>query len=395
MLSSIGSATATIKNNNILNTQGNGQASSGGLSSSQVGYGILNLASGMSLDIAENYFSGNLKGECTDSMASSVSFMIQRVGENGASIIGNLPGIPRVNQNGATVPETITSIFDILHVKFVSTGITNQQDAQIQYSVQKTTMGDIAGGIKIVGFKNQIIIDNQTYIPDENSAIVKYNAVMAPRFDFWNVVNDKIDNRVTVTIEDGTAKARLDVTMKWYTVSVNQKTKAFKKDYHVSTASFNDTAQAPQILRKQHNVTGYVDVYPSETYPVTQVNVPHNDFTQRIEYRYGNTIAVHTFLVGEQEEGDKGIKHTIYSRVNRWDGNLSCMDNEFIIDGPFNTTELSMTYYTPYKAINVTDIKVNVHELQTDTWKVPQLGFILRLFFMLLILLILFRIIFF
>ena len=82
------------------------------------------------------------------------------------------------------------------------------------------------------------------------------------------------------------------------------------------------------------------------------------------------------------------------TRVDRWDGNLSYMANEFVINGPFNPTELSITYYSPYEIVNVTNIRVKVHELQKDTWQVPQIDFILKLFLMLLVLAILYKIVF-
>lgn len=293
-----------------------------------------------------------------------------------------------------TSKKVFSSIFDILNVKFQNSGFTDQQDESIQYSVQKTTIGDIAGGIKIVGFKNQIIIDNQTYIPDKNSTIVKYAAVMAPGIDFWNTEIDKTDPKVTVSIKDGKADAHLDVTMRWYTVSTNQKTKAVKKTYHTSTASFNDSCPAPGVLPKVQNVMAYVDVYPSETFPKFTINVLHDRITQRIEYKYENIQATHTFLIGEKQTDDKGIEHTFYTRCNRWDGNSSSMADEFIINGPFNPTDLSLTYHTPYEDIQVTDVRVTVHDLKKDTWQVPMLGLIARLIFMLFILFMIYRVVF-
>ena len=296
-----------------------------------------------------------------------------------------------------TSKKIFSNIFDILNVNFQNSGYTNQQDESIQYSVQKTTVGDIAGDVKIVGFRNQIIIDNKTYIPDENSAIVKYTAVMVNSLDFWNRGTDKTNPKVTVSIKNGMAESRLDVIMRWYTVSSitgKDGKKTTKKDFHTSTASFNDSCQAPDILPKAQNITAYIDVYPSETYPKFTINVPHNEMTQKIEYRYENIQATHTFLIGEKQADDKGIEHTYYTRCNRWDGNSSSMADEFIINGPFNPSDLFLTYHTPYEDIKISDVRVNVHELQKDTWQVPMLGLIARLIFMLFILFMLYRITF-
>jgi len=118
VLSSLGSATAIIKNNNIVNTKGKGQSTQGGLPSDDLGYGIFNAESEMSLTVIGNYFSGNLKADSNVPCLDNSPSMIIGAGGNGNSIIGNLP-IPNVNQEGATVPERITSIFDILNMNFV------------------------------------------------------------------------------------------------------------------------------------------------------------------------------------------------------------------------------------------------------------------------------------
>ncbi len=286
-----------------------------------------------------------------------------------------------------------SSIFDILKVKTTSSGITKQTDEQIQYTVQNTEHGDVVGGIKIVGFKNKVTIDNQTYIPDDNSTIVKYSAAMSPSLNFFGMATDKIDNKVSVSIKDGIATARLDVTIQWYTVSMSKNSLKLKKTYHTSTASFNDTSSAPTVIPKD-NVTAFVNVYPSEVYPTSRVNIHRTNFTQRIEYRYEDTVAIHTFLIGEVKTDNNGIEHTIYNRVDRWDGNKSHMANEFIADGPFNPTHLSITYCTPYSEEPVTDVRVSRHGVEKDTWEVPQLGFIFRLLLMLIILAFLWRIVF-
>jgi hypothetical protein len=288
-----------------------------------------------------------------------------------------------------TSKKVFEDIFDILDVSFTNSGITNQTDEEIKYTVQPTTAGNIAGGVKIVGFKNQIIIGNDTYIQDENSAIVRTAAAMAPQVDFWNRGVDKITKDVSVSFENGTATATLDIKLRWYTVSSistgKDGQKTIKKNYHTSTASFNDTVSAPHVFPQQ-NVTGYVDVYPSETYPKFIVNVPHNGLTQRIEYKYGDAVRSHIFLVGEKKTDDMGIERTLYTRVDRWEGsNASVMADQVIFNGTFNPTELSMAYYTPYGEIPVTDVRVTVHELEKDTWRVPLVGFIVRLFYMIII----------
>jgi hypothetical protein len=141
-----------------------------------------------------------------------------------------------------------------------------------------------------------------------------------------------------------------------------------------------------------------MDIYwnrcTSETFPKFIINIPHTALTQRIEYKYENIQATHTFLIGEKQTDDKGIEHTFYTRCNRWDGNSSSMADEFIINGPFNPTDLSLTYHTPYEDIKISDMRVTVHDLEKDTWRVPIIGSIIRIIFMCFILILLYRITF-
>lgn len=93
-------------------------------------------------------------------------------------VAGNIKGVNVTTRHDIDHDtHEFNSIFDILNASFVDYGITNQNKDDIQYSIQKTDRGIIAGGIKIIGFSNEINIDNQTYIPDNNSTIVKYDIV--------------------------------------------------------------------------------------------------------------------------------------------------------------------------------------------------------------------------
>jgi hypothetical protein len=110
VLSSIGSSTAVIKNNNILNTKGIGQTSEG-LSSSNVGYGIYNaVPNEMELTIIGNYFTGDLHSDSNVPMVNSVASKIVGAGGNSSSTLLNLS---TVNQNEAAVPKTFYDAFTI------------------------------------------------------------------------------------------------------------------------------------------------------------------------------------------------------------------------------------------------------------------------------------------
>jgi len=170
-------------------------------------------------------------------------------------------------ENPPTVEQSekiFTSLFDILNISFVDSGVTNQTEGDISYSVQKTDDGKIAGGIKIVGFKNQILINNHTYIPDNNSTIVKYEAVKTPSLNFVAGGVEKIDKTVDVKTENGTAYATLTVKMKYYTVSKNQFTGETTTRYKISEAKFKDSALSPDVLTRPTDMTGAVNEFKGE-----------------------------------------------------------------------------------------------------------------------------------
>jgi len=156
------------------------------------------------------------------------------------------------------------NIFDILKIKMSDTGITNQTAENINYTVQKTDSGMISGGIKIVGFKNQISINNHTYIPNNNSTIVKYEVVKTPSLNFVAGGIEKIDKTVDVKTENGTAYATLTVKMKYYTISKNQFTGKTTTRYKISEAMFKDSALSPDVLTRPTDMTGSVNEYTDE-----------------------------------------------------------------------------------------------------------------------------------
>ena len=280
--------------------------------------------------------------------------------------------------------QVFSSIFDILKLKFSDSGYTNQTSDSIQYTVQQTEQGVIAGGIKIVGFSNVVSIDGRNYIPDNNSILVKYAAVKAPSFTFVSGGVSSIKSSVETSIVNGTAYATLTVKMEYYTVSVNRLTNKTVKQSHKATATFYDSCKAPELLPKQQGITAYVDVYPTVNLPQFTVNVGHDNFTQKIVYSYNDVNITHTLMKGEYKTDSKGINHIIYFRVDRWDSsNLSNMGDMVTFSSPFNPNGLSVYYSTPYETIKVTDIKVTVHEVNTDSLLGGIVGFLLR-FFMLI-----------
>jgi hypothetical protein len=108
-----------------------------------------------------------------------------------------------------------SSIFDALNLKYNDSGFTNQTANDIQYTVQQTEQGLIAGGIKIIGFSNVVNIDGVNYIPDNKSILVKYAAVKAPSFSFVSGGVSNVKSSVNTSIVNGTAYATLTVKMEF------------------------------------------------------------------------------------------------------------------------------------------------------------------------------------
>jgi hypothetical protein len=220
------------------------------------------------------------------------------------------------NSNFPTLEQSekiFSSIFDILDTKFTDTGRTNQTADNIHYSIKKTENGIIAGGIKIIGFKDKVIIENETYIPDNNSVIVKTDAQKVGSFDFINYGINSIDKNVTVKVENGTATATLKVTTKYYKKTINNNVKLKK-----SVVYFNDSCPAPKILGRQKNATGIIYVYPTIFY----VKVKDQNYT-KIHYEYDGKSSDLIYMVGERHKDENRVEYTEFSSLKHWMGNFS------------------------------------------------------------------------
>lgn len=285
-------------------------------------------------------------------------------------------------ENPPTIEQSediFTSLFDILDRKFTDSGRTEQKGEDIAYTVQKTDSGMISGGIKILGFKDVVKIDNVSYIPDDKSVIVKYEAVKSPSLNFFGTGIEKSVNKVDIKINDGNANAVFTVTTKYYTVSTNHITKTAKKNFKTTTATFTDSySPAPNVLTRPTEKVGIINEYRNGINPNTRVVVP-NDGLVKIDYQYGENISTHTFMMGERTTDEAGVQYTTYTNVDRWDGNIPNMGNELLIAGTFDKNKLNVTCFTPYESFKVTNFKYTVHEIEKETWLKPLIGFILRL----------------
>lgn len=291
-----------------------------------------------------------------------------------------------ISESNPPTLEMSKSIFnildDLMNRDYTNSGSTSQTGDSIHYSVKTYEKGRIAGGLAIVGFKNAIKLDNHTYISSANDTLVKTELVSIGSLD-PTTKQSKMEKNVTTDIKNGIATATLNVKLTYYTVKNGSNGKASFVS-HSTTATFTTSAKAPEILSRNLNVSGTVDDYQQKSNPNTRVFVPYEAATQSIEYVYDGQSETHTFMLGERLTDSSGVEYTSYSRVNQWDGGLNHMSDSCIIhDSHFDPAKLKVVYRTPFENVTVADLKITEHNAPSEKWQVPELGFILRTFFML------------
>lgn len=294
-------------------------------------------------------------------------------------------GIP-VNDNFSySNPPTISeseqifsSIFDILDKQFSDSGRTDQAAENIPFSVQETEQGAIMGGIKIIGFKDLININGVPYIPDENSTIVKYGAVKAPSFNFWDIGVSNISETVNTKIENGTAYAKLTVLLEYYTISYNHKIGRATKNYHSTEAVFTDSCQAPEVLERPRNTTGQIIFYNNSYNPHSLVYVPPTDFI-KIVYEYSGNTSEHIFMIGERDTNENGVQYTNFSTCDYWRGDIPYQGAALYIPGSVDQDKLNVTCYTPYESFQVTKYERIEKAWKGESFSDWVLPFVLKL----------------
>ena len=267
--------------------------------------------------------------------------------------------------------KVFSSIFDILDTTFVESAKSEQNAENISYDIKETETGKIAGGVKIIGFNNWIMIDNQSYISSLDDAIVKTSVISNPSLKAWSGGISKIDKDLDLSLENDTLTATLTAKTKWYNLKLNAEGNKVKK-YKTSTYTFTDTySPAPMVLEQPTNITGIIYQYP--TY--FTFSVPSNGLT-KVKYEYGGNSSEHIFLVGSRNYTADGLMFTEYSDLEHWEGNLQHQGKWVFVLGTFEGNELNITAYTPYKQIEVKDfdlIKMEYPDKAISWWIYPFL----------------------
>jgi len=293
----------------------------------------------------------------------------------------NTSGISFTNPPTVEMSENVfRSIFDILKVEFSDTGRTEQTADSIHYTVKKTENGIVAGGIKIIGFKDKIVWNNETYIPDNESVLYKAEAIKNPSLNFFSFGVEKMEKDVNVKIENGTATATMNITAQYYSTSKNSLTGKLKKgSIQKSVVTFTDSCPSPTVLKRQTNVTGTIYQYP--TY--FMASVPSNGLV-KVYYEYNGSSVYHIYAVGERQTDENGIQYTDFSNLEYWSGDLQHHGNWLYVLGEFDRSKLNVAISTPYDDMNVEEFRIIKNDYPQEAiafWFYPTIGFLICLYF--------------
>ena len=369
-----------------------------GIQQDGTGYGVANRA-GSSFDVLNNCFFGNNNGnlfKCSSS-GDDLDNPKTHITSSGWTWTGktwtcdsvkpeDLEEMDYIFRPEPWEPETVDTdvskfdnIFDILDLEFSDSGITEQKAEDIKIEVVNTAQGRVYGGIKIVGFKDLIIIDGVPYIPDNESILVKSAAFQNPSMSWASAGVSRVDKDIKTVIENGTATATLEVTMQCFTLSHNSKTGKTKRSYSNAYATFTDSCPAPDVLIRPTELRGVIIEYPL----YTLAYVPDTGLTKMV-YEYQGNTSTHYFMAGERQTDEAGALSTNYTRVNYWKGDIPHRGEAVYMASPFNPEELTVTAYTPYESFQVTDfdyIKKEYPDKFYSEWLFPSFGLFLILGF--------------
>jgi hypothetical protein len=270
-------------------------------------------------------------------------------------------GIPMEDVNFTSTPTkekskmVFNTIFKVLDLEFTESGKTNQSLDSITYRVTPKNKDGVMGGIKILGFKDIVVINKIPYIESNDSILIRSAAMSTPNPELWNGWISEKDNNVDISYNNTTITATLTVKSKTYDYTKNnltgQKERTTKK---TKIATFTDSySPAPRVLNQPENLTGTIYVYPTSF----QVYVPQDGLV-KINYKYIWNESEHQLLSGVRNQTKEGVKFTEYTHVNRWTGDIEHQGDWINVMGEFNPKMLNVTVDTPYQHIPVTNFNI-------------------------------------
>lgn len=273
--------------------------------------------------------------------------------------------------------EDFDFIYKLLNLEYTDTAKTEYTPEDIDYKVVDTERGKVAVKFKIIGWNNLFVLNNQTYVSSPKDIIVVSSVIKNPSLQDWFGGISKINKTVTVKIENGTAKATLNISVKWYNYERDSKTGTKQKgEIHISNYTFTDSCPAPTIWEEPKEVRGIIYQYPDHY----TLSVPNQGVFQDITYKFGSNSSKHIFLVGVKNETEKGLKCTEYSELEHWEdtGYIIHFGDWVQIDGKYDPNKLQVLAKTPFNEYNVTDFEIIKKELPDKPikgWFYPKLVF--------------------
>lgn len=285
------------------------------------------------------------------------------------------------NTTGVIVPTKETSelifssIFDILNLNYTTTAKTEYTSRDFDYNIQETERGKIAVKFKIVGWNNLSKVNNISYVSSPDDIVIESTVIKNPSLQDWYGGISQINKTISVKVENGTANATMNVSVKWYNYEKDSKTGAKQKGkMHTSNYTFNDSGPAPNIWSEPETIRGIVYQYP--TY--FMLSVPESQNITSVKYENETDYAEHIFLVGYTNITSNGTKYTEFESLNHWEGNLTHQGNWICSTGEYSPKNLTVTVNTPYNTMNVTNMEVIKKELPATIisfWFYPTILF--------------------
>lgn len=247
-----------------------------------------------------------------------------------------------------------SNIHKILNFKFYDSGFTGQAAESIPYEIRGEDKGLLRGGISVIGFKNSITIDNKTYVPDNESYIIKSNVIVSPLYSVYNLGATKINQNLKTEFKDGKVYASLDVELIGSSTSV-KKGKARTTLRTLQKSTFvADPVPSPEVLQLPDEIPIKVDEFKGANNYTTVALPGRIEGIQRIEVVYNETRVNRSYLIGERNETGNGVIYTNFSTLDMWTGSLSHTGNKAMLYGPFDIEKLQVKAYSVYGEVPVT-----------------------------------------
>lgn len=370
-------------------------------------YGVENTISKQEVTLSQNCFYNNQGGNVVGCKLSDSDIFInpkEHETPSGWTWDGKEWSCPEVKPSEMDVPQGFTSLTDkeiedvdkaadefdiftkLLNLEYTDTAKTSYTAENFDYESVQTERGKIAVKFKILGWNNLFTKDNQSYVSSPDDIIVQSEVIQNPSLQDWFGGISKINKTVSVKIENGTATATMNISVKWYNYERDSKTGAKQKGkIHISNYTFIDSCPAPLIWQEAEEVKGIIYQYPDHF----TLSVPNQGRFQYITYKFEENVSKHIFLVGVRNETETGIKYTEYSELEHWEdtGYLTRFGSWIEIDGKYDSTKIQVIAESPFNEFRVTDFDVIKKELPKKPikwWFYPKLVFMCCLFIMIL-----------